>query len=293
MAYGSQRWCGALPTPCLALVTAILIRDAALRLSVGKRVVVQGYPGTQGKLAFYGPVTSKKGTTDRCGVAMDGPVGKNDGELGGVRCFKCGPKHGVFVAADSGRVTMARRNSTSGAAAAAMPRTSATSPVKSRRASQTVPSGSGMTAEELSDHLAAYYDTHAPGTKTATALSRTAKKHAGHDLAKLDAPLKKKFGETLTEFIVKWDATEFAGRWDDSTAAPEPELKGFGFEAEENAGFGFEVEGNVAGFGNGTTYRRAAWGGGGGGGGGRAFVDALFVDRKPKESRALRDHVQG
>ena len=143
---------GALPTACTAIyiAIAILIRDAVLRLSVGKRVVVQGYPGAKGKLAFYGPVTSKGVTTDRCGVVMDDPVGKNDGELRGVRYFKCNPKHGLFLAADSGRVTMARRSSLSqsgqsGAAAAASPRASAKLSAKPRRSSQTVPSEDGHT----------------------------------------------------------------------------------------------------------------------------------------------------
>ena len=104
--------------------------------------------------------------------------------------------------------------------------------------------GSAMTKKQLLDHLTAFYDTHAPGTKTASALSKAAEKHAGKDLVKLDALLKKKFGETLTEFIGKctivWDASTAVPVPDpksESTSELEPEPEGF-IEVEENAGFG-------------------------------------------------------
>ena len=81
--------------------------------AVGKRVVVEGYPG-KGKLAFCGPAAGSNGiSTERFGVAFDEAEGKNDGTLAGKRYFTCEPNHGIFVAVDANRVKMAKRSSTS------------------------------------------------------------------------------------------------------------------------------------------------------------------------------------
>ena len=90
---------------------------SAVRLAtaqdVGKRVLVQGLDG-KGKIEFCGNVIDRKGQQMmRFGIAMDEPVGKNDGAIAGRRLFKCKMNHGVFVQVSSGRVTMATRASTS------------------------------------------------------------------------------------------------------------------------------------------------------------------------------------
>lgn len=34
------------------------------------------------------------------GVALDAPMGKNDGTVQGIQYFECKPKHGIFVRSD-------------------------------------------------------------------------------------------------------------------------------------------------------------------------------------------------
>ena len=116
-------------------------------VAVGKRVVVEGYPG-KGKLAFCGPAAGSNGkTTERFGVALDKAAGKNDGTLAGKRHFTCEPNHGVFVAVASGKVTMARRGSSQSTAAAAAatgsPRSAATLGAKPKASQSPKPTPCG------------------------------------------------------------------------------------------------------------------------------------------------------
>lgn len=60
---------------------------------VGKRVKVEGY-NCQGKLAFAGLHDNGMPCV---GVALDEPLGRNDGSAKGRRYFQCKPKHGVLV----------------------------------------------------------------------------------------------------------------------------------------------------------------------------------------------------
>jgi hypothetical protein len=61
---------------------------------IGKRVTVQGY-SCVGTLQFVGPHKRKQGL--RCGVALDKPVGKNNGTIEGDHYFTCQENHGVLV----------------------------------------------------------------------------------------------------------------------------------------------------------------------------------------------------
>jgi len=72
---------------------------------VGKRVSVEGYPGL-GTIRFIGPheETSKL----RCGIEMDGPVGKNNGTVKGNVYFECADKYGVLCTPHKVTLTGAR-----------------------------------------------------------------------------------------------------------------------------------------------------------------------------------------
>ncbi|CAM4928714.1 unnamed protein product [Rotaria socialis] len=65
-------------------------------LSVGNRVLVNGLK--TGILRYIGTVKFATGTF--CGVELDQPEGKHDGEIKDVRYFQCRPNHGIFVPSD-------------------------------------------------------------------------------------------------------------------------------------------------------------------------------------------------
>ncbi|CAF3996248.1 unnamed protein product [Rotaria magnacalcarata] len=65
-------------------------------LSVGNRVLVNGLK--TGILRYIGTV--KFATGSFCGVELDQPEGKHDGQIKDVRYFQCRPNHGVFVPSD-------------------------------------------------------------------------------------------------------------------------------------------------------------------------------------------------
>lgn len=73
--------------------------------SLGKRVMVKGFGG--GTLAFLGPVHFAPGTGDWCGIQLDVPDGKTDGQVKGVRYFECShPLGGVIVSLRSRKVSV-------------------------------------------------------------------------------------------------------------------------------------------------------------------------------------------
>ncbi|CAF0888426.1 unnamed protein product [Adineta steineri] len=65
-------------------------------LTVGSRVLVNGLKG--GTLRYIGVVKFAQGIF--CGVELDEPDGKHDGEVKDVRYFQCPSNHGVFVPHD-------------------------------------------------------------------------------------------------------------------------------------------------------------------------------------------------
>ena len=59
-------------------------------------ILLKGRPGLhRGLVCWRGTLPDVPGVW--LGVALDKPLGHNDGERHGLRCFKCEPKHGVFV----------------------------------------------------------------------------------------------------------------------------------------------------------------------------------------------------
>ncbi|XP_077434791.1 CAP-Gly domain-containing linker protein 4 isoform X2 [Vanacampus margaritifer] len=62
-------------------------------MPLGDRVLVVGQ--RTGVVHFYGKTSFAPGRW--LGIALDTPSGKNDGSVGGVRYFKCPPRHGVFA----------------------------------------------------------------------------------------------------------------------------------------------------------------------------------------------------
>lgn len=60
---------------------------------IGDRVLVGNT--NPGSIAFIGETRFAKG--DWAGVALDEPVGKNNGSVQGVRYFECQPNHGIFT----------------------------------------------------------------------------------------------------------------------------------------------------------------------------------------------------
>lgn len=70
------------------------------RIVLGARCRVGGGAGgaaRRGRVAFVGEVPQIPGPGPWIGVALDEPVGKNDGEVGGTRYFECATRCGVFV----------------------------------------------------------------------------------------------------------------------------------------------------------------------------------------------------
>ncbi|OQR93350.1 glycoside hydrolase [Achlya hypogyna] len=75
-------------------------------MEIGSRVLVVG--GKTGIVRFLGTTEFAQG--DWVGVELDGPDGKNDGEINGVRYFQCEPNYGLF--AKKSQVRLARGGST-------------------------------------------------------------------------------------------------------------------------------------------------------------------------------------
>ncbi|CAG9817430.1 unnamed protein product [Phaedon cochleariae] len=71
--------------------SAILTEDTDSFI-IGERVWVSG--NKPGHIAFIGETQFAPG--DWAGIALDEPIGKNDGSVGGIRYFQCEPKKGVF-----------------------------------------------------------------------------------------------------------------------------------------------------------------------------------------------------
>ena len=63
-------------------------------IMIGDRVSITGTE-KRGVVQFVGETRFAKGTW--AGIVLDGPTGKNDGSVGGVRYFSCPKLHGVFV----------------------------------------------------------------------------------------------------------------------------------------------------------------------------------------------------
>eukprot|EP00929_Paragymnodinium_shiwhaense_P110542 TRINITY_DN7764_c0_g1_i9.p1 TRINITY_DN7764_c0_g1~~TRINITY_DN7764_c0_g1_i9.p1 ORF type:complete len:235 (-),score=70.81 TRINITY_DN7764_c0_g1_i9:215-919(-) len=64
-------------------------------LALGDRVAVNSTSGVLGTIRFLG--TTHFAAGEWVGVELDGPGGKNCGEVKGQRYFSCPDKHGVFV----------------------------------------------------------------------------------------------------------------------------------------------------------------------------------------------------
>jgi len=67
-------------------------------ISPGKRCRVGGEDVRRGTVKYVGEIPEIPGSKGIwVGVALDEPVGKNNGSIGGTRYFDCGEKCGVFV----------------------------------------------------------------------------------------------------------------------------------------------------------------------------------------------------
>lgn len=95
---------------------------------IGQRVWVSG--NKPGHIAFIGETQFAPG--DWAGIALDEPIGKNDGSVGGIRYFQCEPKKGIFS-----RLTRLTREPLEGFSPVHTP-----SPVNIIRRSPTSPTGS-------------------------------------------------------------------------------------------------------------------------------------------------------
>jgi len=63
-------------------------------ISIGDRAQVRS-SGLCGIVKFVGDVHYARG--EFVGIALDEPLGKNDGTVKGKSYFTCSPKHGIFV----------------------------------------------------------------------------------------------------------------------------------------------------------------------------------------------------
>lgn len=74
---------------------------------VGCRVAIAGADEYgHGTLRFVGSTDFAPGAGEWLGIELDGPVGKNDGSVGGRQYFKCEARHGVFVSLRSGKALL-------------------------------------------------------------------------------------------------------------------------------------------------------------------------------------------
>eukprot|EP00052_Salpingoeca_macrocollata_P013770 m.107552 g.107552 ORF g.107552 m.107552 type:complete len:919 (+) comp19050_c3_seq2:718-3474(+) len=92
-----------MPTVLRRIGLRTMRRGAPNARSIGQRVRVDGYG--HGILRFCGHIPAPD-VPDIAwyGVALDRPLGENDGEVRGVRLFHCRPKHGLFFSCRSRRV---------------------------------------------------------------------------------------------------------------------------------------------------------------------------------------------
>ncbi|MCJ1479677.1 hypothetical protein MMC13_008363 [Lambiella insularis] len=70
---------------------------ASRDVAVARRCRLGGPDARRGTVAYVGLVDEIPGGGPWVGVALDEPVGKNDGSVGGKRYFDCKEKFGVFV----------------------------------------------------------------------------------------------------------------------------------------------------------------------------------------------------
>ena len=66
------------------------------KLGIGERVSISGVKF--GVLKYYGEIPLASGVW--CGIDLDDPDGKHDGEVDGRRYFTCRPQHGIFAPVD-------------------------------------------------------------------------------------------------------------------------------------------------------------------------------------------------
>lgn len=111
---------------------------------VGARVNVTGYP-VAGTIRFLGlcPSVPPFYVGYRCGVELDQPFGKNDGNVQGYQFFVCRPQHGLLVVPDkvvlqnTGLPVRVPRSTTNGGSAATRARTESAASARARSAPTT------------------------------------------------------------------------------------------------------------------------------------------------------------
>ena len=70
-------------------------------IEVGKRCQIGAESSRRGEIRYVGEVPEIPGPGGPwLGIALDEPVGKNDGSVAGTRYFACEPKCGLFVRAE-------------------------------------------------------------------------------------------------------------------------------------------------------------------------------------------------
>nr|CAH7757255.1 unnamed protein product [Callosobruchus chinensis] len=74
------------------LVRSVILTEDTDSFIIGERVWVSGKKS--GHIAYIGETQFAPG--EWAGIALDEPIGKNDGSVGGIRYFQCEPKKGVF-----------------------------------------------------------------------------------------------------------------------------------------------------------------------------------------------------
>lgn len=83
-------------SPTASVHSSFLRSPGKDRPQVGDRVIVSsGFGSRPGILRYLGETKFASGNW--CGVELDEPTGKNDGQVDGIRYFECQPKYGVFV----------------------------------------------------------------------------------------------------------------------------------------------------------------------------------------------------